>query len=68
MTVDEVKQESMLLTLENVKHYPMPPSMKEDFYTMWQRFGPQAARDFMIPPIWNGKITKPSETLSGRRV
>ena len=63
MTVEEVKSESMLFTLENVKHFPMPASMKEDFYTMWQRFGPQAARDFMIPPLWNGTVQKPSEYL-----
>ena len=63
MTVDDVKRESMLFTLENVKTYPMPPTMLEDFYTMWQRFGPQAARDFMIQPLWTGKIPLPSVTL-----
>ena len=63
MTVDEVKRESMLFTLENVKSYPMPASLVEDFYTMWQRFGPQAARDFMIPPLWNKTIPLPSQTL-----
>ena len=63
MTVDEVKQESMLFTLENVKHYPLSRSLKEDFYTMWHRFGPQAARDYMIPPLWNNEIARPSEVL-----
>jgi hypothetical protein len=66
MTVEEVKKESMLFTLENVKHFPMPSALREDFYTMWQRFGPQAARDYMIPPLWNEVVSKPSEVLNVR--
>ena len=63
MTVDEVKRESMLFTLENVKHYPMSRALMEDFYQMWQKFGPQAARDYMIPSLWNGDCPLPSEVL-----
>ena len=49
MTVEQVKAEVQLLTLENIRSFP-GRSKTEDFYTMWQRFGPQAARDIMILP------------------
>ncbi len=64
MTVDEVKSEVMLLDIENIKKFPCSRALREDFYNMWQRFGPQAARDFMIPSLWKGFIPKPSEVLS----
>ncbi len=63
MTVDEVQKEVMLLTLENIKKYPIPSILREDFYNMWQRFGPDAARTFMIPPLWNNEIPLPSEVF-----
>ena len=63
MTVEEVQKEVLLLTVENIKKYPIPRSLREDFYNMWQRFGPQAARTFMIPPLWNNEIVKPSEVF-----
>ncbi len=63
MTVSDVEAEVLLLNLENIKKMPIPRSLLEDFYNMWQRFGPQAARDFMIPSLWKGFIPKPSEAL-----
>ena len=48
MTVEQVKAEVQLLTLDNIRSFPCGRSKTEDFYTMWQRFGPQAARDIMI--------------------
>jgi len=64
MTVDEAKQEVNLLTLENIKHYPCSPSKMDDFYSIFNRFGPEAARSIMIPPIFNGELPKPSEYFS----
>ena len=64
MTVEEVKREVNLFTLEIIKNYPVSRSLREDFYTMWHRFGPQAARDYMIPAVWNGKCPRPSEYLN----
>lgn len=61
MTVEQVKAEVQLLTLENIRSFPCGRSNIEDFYTMWQRFGPQAARDIMIPAVWNGDCPVPSE-------
>ena len=60
MTVDEVKQEVMLLDIENIRHFPIPEGKRMDFYSLWSRFGPQAARDIMIPDIWHGKCERPS--------
>lgn len=64
MTVEELKEEVMLLSIENIKNYPCSRSKRDDFYTMWQKFGPQAARDIMIPSIWNGDFPPPSEVFN----
>jgi hypothetical protein len=64
MTVEQLREEVMLLSIENIKNYPCSRSIRDDFYTMWQRFGPQAARDIMIPSIWNGDNPPPSEVFS----
>lgn len=61
MTVEEVKAEVQLLNLNNIRKFPCGRSKSEDFYTMWQRFGPEAARTIMIPPIWEGTSPRPSE-------
>ena len=61
MTVEDVQKEILLLNLENIRRYPCSRSSIEDFYTMWSRFGPDAARTIMIPPIWEGKYPLPSE-------
>lgn len=61
MTVEEVKAEVKLLDLDNIKIYPCTRSKREDFYSMWSRFGPEAARTAMIPQIWEGKFPRPSQ-------
>ena len=61
MTVEEVKAEVQLLNINNIRKFPCTRGEMEDFYTMWQRFGPQAARDIMIPILWRGDIPRPSE-------
>jgi len=63
MTVEELKEEVMLLSLENIRHYPTSRSRRDDFYSMWQRFGPQSARDIMMPSIWEGEDPLPSEVF-----
>ena len=66
MTVDEARAEVALLSIENIKKYPITRSLREDFYNMWQRFGPEAARTYMIPPVYNGDVILPSEVFHGR--
>ena len=63
MTVEEVKAEVQLLNLENIRKYPCSRSKVDDFYSMWSRFGPEAARTIMIPPIWEGQTPLPSEVF-----
>ena len=63
MTVEEVKSEVQLLNLENIRKYPCSRSKMDDFYSMWSRFGPEAARTIMIPSIWEGKTPLPSEVF-----
>jgi len=65
MTVQEVQAEVQLLNLNNIRKFPCSRSKVEDFYNMWQRFGPQAARDIMIPSIWNQDVPRPSEYFYG---
>ena len=67
MTVEEVKQEVALLTIENIRHFPCGVSLKDDFYSMHNRFGAEAARTIMIPAIWNNKIPRPSEVFGAKR-
>ena len=61
MTVQEVKDEVLLLNLDNIKRFPIPESKVMDFYHLFNRFGPQAARDIMVPMVWYGQCPKPSE-------
>lgn len=61
ITVEQVKAEVMLLDVDNIQHFPVKESKKEDFRNLWLRFGPQAGRDIMIPSIWNGECPLPSE-------
>ena len=65
-TVDELKEELSVLTIENVKRYLPYKKRWDDFYSMWQRFGPEAARTIMIPYIWDGRLPSPKEAY-GRR-
>ena len=64
MTVEDVQKEVLLLNLENIRKYPCSRSKIEDFYNMWSRFGPDAARTIMIPPIWEGECPLPSEVFN----
>ena len=61
MTVEQVRKEVMLLNVDNIQKFPTTQGKREDFRNLWLRFGPQAGRDIMIPPIWNGECPKPSE-------
>ena len=61
--VEKLQQELQLLTLENIKNYPEYKSKQDDFYSMWQRFGPDAARTILIPYIWDGRLPRPSEVV-----
>ena len=65
MTVEEVKAEVQLLNLNNIKKYPCSRSTVDEFYSMWQRFGPESARTIMIPLIWEGETPRPSEYFDG---
>ena len=61
MTVEEVKEEVMILNPENIQHYPCPQGAKDDFRFLWSRCGPQAGRDVILAAIYNGKYPRPSE-------
>ena len=61
MTVQEVKDEVLLLNLENIRHFPISESKRMDFYSLWNKYGPQAGRDILIPVVWYGQCPKPSE-------
>lgn len=65
MTVEEVKQEVMLLDLDNIRHFPIDDGKRMDFYSLWNRFGPQAGRDIMIPLVWYGYCPRPSTFFHG---
>ena len=58
-TAAELQQELQQLTVENIKSYPAYKDKWEDFYSMWQRFGPEAARTILIPYIWDGRFPTP---------
>ena len=61
MTAEEVKEEVMLIDIDNIRHFPISDSKRMDFYSLWSRFGPQAARDIMIPVVYYGYCPRPSE-------
>ncbi len=67
MTVAEVKDQVHPLTLDHSRHFPCTLSQKDDFYSMHNRFGVEAARTIMIPLVWNNKVPRPSEVLRGKR-
>ena len=64
-TVAELQEELSVLTLENIKNYKPYKSRWDDFYSMWLKFGPDAARTILIPYIWEGKIPSPKEVRNG---
>ena len=61
MTPAEVKAEVMLITIDNIRKFPLSESKILDFYSLWSRFGPGAARDLLIPVIFYGYAPRPSE-------
>jgi hypothetical protein len=61
LTVEQVKEEVELLHVDKIRFFPCTPSNRDAFYEMWNRFGPEAARTLMIPYVWQGKVTRPSE-------
>ena len=61
LTVEQVKAEVMLLNPENITFFPIKNGKRDDFRSLWNRFGPQAGRDIMIPAIWHGECPLPSE-------
>ena len=63
MTVEELKAEVALFTLSNIRKFPCSWTLKDDFYSLWNRFGPDCARLYMMPAVWNGKIPVPSTVL-----
>ena len=60
-TVEDLKEELSVLTLENIKKYKGLKPKWDDFYEVWLRFGPEAARTVLIPSIWSGKLPSPKE-------
>ena len=58
-SAEQLVAELSELTLNNIKHYPAYAKKFDDFYSMWLRFGPDAARTILIPYIWEGKLPSP---------
>jgi len=66
-TADELQEELRVLTLENIRKYPEYQLKLDDFYSMWLRFGPDAARTILIPYIWDGRLPSPKELGDARK-
>ena len=58
-SVEELQEELSDVTLENIRKYKAYESKLDDFYSMWLRFGPEAARTILIPYIWDGRLPSP---------
>ena len=67
ITPEQVQEEVNLLNLQNIRTLPITRSKIDDFYSMWQRFGPQAARTATIPYVWQGKMPLPSEYFNVKK-
>lgn len=65
-TAAELQEELQQLTVENIKTYTGYESKWDDFYSMWQRFGPEAARTILIPFIWDGRLPAPGVAKNGQ--
>jgi len=61
LTPGQVKDEVMLIDIDNIRHFPISESKRMDFHSLWSKFGPQAARDIMIPVVYYGYCPRPSE-------
>ena len=66
MSPKQAQEEVTLLTPENIRHMPISEGIVDDFRSMWVKYGPQAARDAIMPKVFYGKIPLPSEVLNGR--
>lgn len=66
ITSDQVQEEVNLLNLNNIKKFPCSISLIDQFYSMWQRFGPAAARTATIPYVWTGECPLPSEYFNDK--
>ena len=64
-TVEELQQELSVLSLNNIKKYRAYKSKWDDFYSMWLRFGPEAARTILIPYVWDGRLPSPKQCYDG---
>lgn len=64
-TVEQLQEELAVLCLDNIKSYPEYKLKWDDFYSMWLRFGPVAARTILIPYIWEGKLPSPRANKNG---
>ena len=64
-TVEDLKEELSLITIENLTQYLPYKKKWDEFYSMWLRFGPEAARTILIPSIWDGRLPPPSEAHYG---
>ena len=62
--VEEVQKELRSITLENIRRYPEYASKRDDFYSLWQDHGPEAARLVLLLHIWNGEVPRPSEVIN----
>ena len=59
--VAQLQEELQDVTLENIRSYKEYKPKLDDFYSMWLRFGPEAARTILIPYIWRGDFPSPRE-------
>ena len=66
-SVEELQEELSVLTLNNVKKFVPYKNKWDDFYSMWLRFGPDAARTILIPYIWDGRYPSPNEVRYGTK-
>ena len=60
-SVEELQEELSVLNLNNIKKYTAYKNKWDDFYSMWLRFGPEAARTILIPYVWDGRLPSPKE-------
>jgi hypothetical protein len=65
MTVDQLKEEAALLNIDNMRSYPASRSIRDDYYQVWNKFGPAAAGFYIMPYIWKGLIPTPSDVFNG---
>lgn len=67
ITVEQVREEVMLLNVDNIEKFPCKEGKREDFRNLWLRFGPGAARDVILADIYNGVYPLPSEVFGNEK-